>query len=83
MIGVVGSSQINKVEASLHQLGVQALAVVLVAAYACIVTVIILKLLDLTGKMRVSDQVQIEGLDTPMYGEAAYHLWNMDRKIPN
>ena len=81
MIGVVGSSHINKVEASLHQLGVQASGVVLVAAYACIVTVIILKLLDLTGKMRVSDQVQIEGLDSPMYGEAAYHLWNMDRKM--
>jgi hypothetical protein len=37
-VGVAASAGINKVEASLHQLGVQALAVGVVALYAMIVT---------------------------------------------
>ncbi|MCX5581161.1 ammonium transporter [Kaistia terrae] len=81
LIGVLASSSINKVSAGFYQLGVQALAVVIVAAYAAIVTTIILKVLDMTGKMRVPEDEQINGLDEAMVGERAYNLWNMDRKI--
>jgi Amt family ammonium transporter len=79
MIGVMASSAINEVQASLHQLGIQALAVALVAAYASVMTFVILKVIDMTGRLRVSDEVQREGLDEAMFGEEAFDLWGIDR----
>ncbi|WP_334174338.1 ammonium transporter [Pseudoxanthobacter sp.] len=81
LIGVMASSQINKVAAGFGQLGVQALAVVIVAAYAAVVTFVILKILDAFGILRVSAAVQMAGLDKPMYGEDAYNLWEMDHTV--
>lgn len=80
LIGVLASSNINAVNASLHQLGVQALAVVIVAVYAWIITTIILKVIDSTGKLRVPDEIQIKGLDNATTGEHAYNLWGMNDK---
>lgn len=82
LIGVTASSHINKVEAGLSQLGVQVLAVVIVAVYASAVTYIILKVLDLLGVLRVPETIQMQGLDESMYGEDAYNLWDMDRSVP-
>ncbi|WP_238121374.1 MULTISPECIES: ammonium transporter [unclassified Xanthobacter] len=82
LIGVAASSHINGVQASGHQLLMQVLAVAIVAFYAWVVTTILLTLLDLTGKLRVSDAVQEAGLDQTLVGESAYSLWDMDRKLP-
>ncbi|MFT0858833.1 ammonium transporter [Ancylobacter sp. G4_0304] len=82
LIGFMASSHINEVAASVHQLGVQILAVVIVAAYASVITLILLKVLDTLGVLRVADEIQMEGLDEPMYGEDAYNLWDMDRSLP-
>ncbi len=79
LIGVLASSHINEVSAGLHQLGVQALAVVVVAVYAWLVTTVILMVIDRTGKLRVPDAIQEEGLDTAT-GEHAYNLWGMNNK---
>ncbi len=56
----------------LEQLGRQALGVAAVAPYSFIVTFIILKVLDLTMGIRVSDEDEIAGLDTSQHGERAY-----------
>ncbi|WP_018387959.1 ammonium transporter [Ancylobacter sp. FA202] len=82
LIGVLASSHINEVAAGGHQLLVQFFAVVLVAAYASLITYILLKLLDGMGILRVSDLIQEEGLDRPLYGESAFNFWNMDRGRP-
>ncbi|MBB3772722.1 Amt family ammonium transporter [Angulomicrobium tetraedrale] len=82
LIGVLASSHINQVSAGVHQLGVQFLAVVVVAAYAGIVTYVLLKVLDGLGVLRVPDTIQQEGLDRPLYGERAFNFWNMDRGNP-
>lgn len=82
LIGVLASSHINEVSAGGHQLLVQFLAVALVAAYASLITYILLKLLDGMGILRVSDIIQEEGLDKPLYGESAFNFWNMDRSRP-
>ena len=82
LIGIFASSHINKVEAGAHQLGVQVLAVAIVAAYSGLVTYILLKVLDGLGILRVPDTIQEQGLDTPLYGEQAYNFWNMDRGNP-
>ncbi len=79
LIGVLASPHIDQVSAGFRQLGVQLLAVVVVATYASIVTYALLKILDGMGVLRVSDEIQEEGLDTPFYGERAYSFWNMDR----
>lgn len=79
LIGVLASSHINEVEAGARQFGVQLLAVAIVAIYASIITYAILKMLDSLGVLRVPEAVQQQGLDTTLYGEQAYSLWNMDR----
>ncbi|MBL8579886.1 MAG: ammonium transporter [Mesorhizobium sp.] len=80
LIGVLASSNINAVSASLHQFLVQALAIVIVVVYAWIVTYVILKVLDVLGSLRVPAEVQKEGLDNDLYGEQAFSLWNMKAK---
>jgi len=82
LIGVFASSQINQVQAGLHQFGVQLFAVVVVAAYASTVTLIILRGLDSFGTLRVPERIQETGLDEAMVGQRAYSLWNMDRTLP-
>ena len=76
LIGALASPSINKVEAGWHQIGVQTLAVVIVAVFAWIVTTIILKIIDSAGKLRVPEEIQVAGLDTAD-GEHAYNLWGM------
>ena len=83
LIGVMASSAINQVDASAHQLGVQVLAVVIVAVFASVITTILLKVLDGFGQLRVPDAEQEAGLDQSEVGERAFNLWNIDRKIPD
>lgn len=81
LIGVTASSSINAVSASAYQLGIQAMAVVIVAAYAWIITMILLKILDAFGHLRVPEEVQVEGLDDNLYGENAFSLWGMKKHM--
>ncbi|MBO1075526.1 ammonium transporter [Roseomonas marmotae] len=78
LIGVLASSHINQVSAGAHQLGIQILAVAIVAAYSCVITYVLLKVLDAMNVLRVPEEIQERGLDAPLYGEHAYNLWNMD-----
>ena len=59
---------------NLHQFLVQALSVAATAVYAAAVTWIILKVLNWTVGIRVSDAEEREGLDTSQHGERGYHL---------
>jgi len=54
------------------QVVTQVIAVVVVAAYAGAVTFGLLKLIDVTIGLRVSEQEEQEGLDTSQHGETAY-----------
>lgn len=57
-----------------HQLLVQTISVVGTAVYAVVVTWIILKVLDATVGIRVSESEEREGLDTSQHGETGYHI---------
>ena len=81
LIGVLASSHINKVEAGGHQFLVQLLAVVVVAAYASVITIVLLRILDALKMLRVPEDIQESGLDQPMVGERAYNLWNISRDL--
>lgn len=50
----------------------QLIAVVVVAAYAAIVTFILLKIIDAVIGIRVSSDEELRGLDVSQHGEAAY-----------
>ena len=55
-----------------QQLITQIIAVLIVAAYAGIVTFVLLKIIDATIGIRVSEAEENEGLDASQHGESAY-----------
>ena len=57
-----------------RQLGIQALAVVIVWAYAFVMTWVILKVLDAIMGVRVSPVEELVGLDLSQHSEAGYRL---------
>ncbi len=56
------------------QLGIQAFAVLVVAAFAFVGSYLLLRLVDVFSPLRVSPKEEDEGLDMSQHGEEAYHL---------
>ena len=56
------------VSGGFHQLGIQAIAVIATALYCAAVTLLLLKLVDLTVGLRVSASDETEGLDLALLG---------------
>lgn len=59
---------------ALQQFGVQVIALVAVGVWTAILTYIIIKLVGLIAGLRVSEEVEIEGLDITIHGERGYEL---------
>ncbi len=59
---------------NLRQFGVQALATVSTIAYAAVMTLVLVKVLDLLMGLRVPDQEEAIGLDNTQHKESAYTL---------
>lgn len=57
-----------------HQLWVQILGVLAAGAYAAIVTVILLWIIDKTLGLRVSKEEEVIGLDQTLHSESAYDI---------
>jgi Amt family ammonium transporter len=78
MAGVFAVSEVNGakglIQGNLHQLKVQALASVSTIAYTIAVTFVILKLIDMTIGVRVSEKNEVMGLDLTEHNERAYTL---------
>ncbi|QNQ80934.1 ammonium transporter [Lactobacillus sp. PV034] len=74
LIGILASSSINGVSAGWHQFFIQVGGVVLVAVYAFVVTLIILKVLSIFTNIRPSDEVIQEGLDKVLLNEDTYDI---------
>jgi Amt family ammonium transporter len=53
-------------------IGIQAVSIVSVWVYSFLVTLIILKVLDRTMGLRVSDEHEVNGIDLSQHGEAGY-----------
>ena len=56
------------------QLGIQALAVVVVSVFAFVGSYLLLRLVDVFSPLRVSPKEEEDGLDLSQHGEEAYHL---------
>jgi ammonium transporter, Amt family len=56
------------------QVGNQLVGVLIAWALAVVGTIIILKLVDVTIGLRVSEEQEVEGLDITLHGEEGYNL---------
>ena len=76
LLGVFAVASVNGttglIAGNVHQFLVQLAAVVITSVFAFGMTWGILKVLDVFGTLRVTDDVQEMGLDTILHGEAAY-----------
>jgi len=78
LTGVFASSAINPAakgwlaDGNAHQMGLQLLDVAATFVYCGVVTFLILQLLDLTLGLRVSRDIEIEGLDVNLHGETVH-----------
>jgi ammonium transporter, Amt family len=78
-VGLFATAAVNPVVSGLFfgnpmQLGIQAVAVLIVAAFAFFGSYLLLRLVDIISPLRVSPQEEDEGLDLSQHGEEAYHL---------
>jgi len=63
LVGVFASAEINGIAGGVHQFLIQLAGVGIVVIYTCVVCWIIFKITDLTGSLRVSEEIQEKGLD--------------------
>jgi ammonium transporter, Amt family len=63
------------------QLGIQALTVVVTIAFSGVLTFVILKVISVFTKLRVSEKDEDEGLDVTQHGEDAYPDFTADQSI--
>lgn len=74
LIGFLATSNINGIQASPLQIGIQTGGVVLIAVYSFVITFIILKILSKITNIRPSDAEIAKGLDSTLLGETAYAI---------
>ncbi len=77
MVAFFASSTLGGTEVGLDmgaQFGTQALAAAVTAIYTAIVSFILLKIIDVVVGLRVSEEVEIGGLDLGEHGEVGYDL---------
>lgn len=78
LVGVLAEPSVNGVSGLIfgdfHQFWIQLFAVILTGVYSFIVTFGILKILNKFESVRVSEEIEIEGLDSALHGESAYEF---------
>jgi Amt family ammonium transporter len=78
-VGLFATAAVNPVVQGLFygnpmQLAIQAFAVLIVAVFAFVGSYLLLRLVDVFSRVRVSPKEEDEGLDLSQHGEEAYHL---------
>ena len=74
LLGILASSNIDKVNASIHQFLMQLLGVIIVAVYSFVVTIIIFKVISAWGPIRVTKEEEEAGVGGSLHGEEAYKM---------
>src|SRR5262249_47335596 len=78
LTGVFASNAINSagkgwlIDGNFGQMWIQLLGVVIVFAYCAAITFVILKVIDMVVGLRVSAEVEVEGLDINLHGETVH-----------
>lgn len=79
-IGIFANPLINSVTTggilfgNFHLIGIQLLAIVVVAVYSFVLTVVIAKIIDKIIGLRVTDDHEVQGLDVNLHEESGYRL---------
>ena len=68
--GVGGEGKAGLIDGNPHQVIIQLYGVVVVVVYDAIVSLILLKLVDIMIGLRVDAEIEREGLDLAIHGEA-------------
>ena len=74
LIGVLADSTINGIQAGFRQFFVQLFGAVIIGIYSIIVTYIIFVVVDKIKTIKVSEEIQREGLDKVFFGESVIDL---------
>ncbi|HOO31616.1 MAG TPA: ammonium transporter [Thermotogota bacterium] len=78
LLGVFATTKVNSigglVEGNFKQFGVQLLGVAIIAVYTFAVSYALLKIMDKIHPVRVSEDIEKDGLDVALHGENAYKL---------
>ena len=69
LIGVFADPRVNGISAGLHQFLIQLLGAGIIVVYSVLVTFIIFKVLDMIKTIKVSEEVQLKGLDQEFFKE--------------
>jgi Amt family ammonium transporter len=78
MVGIFASKAINPAGSdglllgNINIIGVQAISVLATIAYSFTMTLVILKILDMTMGVRVKEEDELDGLDLSQHGESGY-----------
>ena len=78
LLGIFAAKDVNGVsgliEGDVHQFGVQLFGTLLASAYAFVITMLILKVVNKFLPVRVTPEEERIGLDASLHHEEAYHL---------
>lgn len=74
LIGVFANNTINGIQAGINQLLIQLFGAVLIAIYSFILTYIIFVVINKMKTIKVSEEIQKEGLDKVFFGESIINL---------
>ena len=69
LIGVFADPRVNGISAGLHQFLIQLLGAGIIVVYSVLVTFIIFEVLDMIKTIKVSEEVQLKGLDQEFFKE--------------
>ena len=78
MVGIFANGAVDGISASFSLLGKQILAVIIIAIYAWLITLLILKIIDIDKNIRIDDADEKKGLDNFEFDESAYDLKKND-----
>ena len=76
LVGLFAAAAVNKVsgliEGNVHQFLIQLLGAGIAIVYTFVLTYLILRLVNLITPVRVSEKIEVKGLDEGLFGEDAY-----------
>jgi Amt family ammonium transporter len=76
LVGVFAGVAVNHlsglIEGNVHQFLIQVLGVGIAIAYSFVLTYVLLRLVNLVTPVRVSERIEVAGLDNGLFGEEAY-----------
>ena len=69
LVGIFANPAVNGISAGFKQFGIQLIGCLIIMVYSVGMTYVIFKVVDKIKSIKVSDEVQLKGLDQEFFGE--------------